>query len=50
MILFPKFRVARVSAHIPSGDRALPAYLEVRWFRWRRIWWLGPRIYMDGTR
>jgi hypothetical protein len=50
MIYVPKFRIARVPADIPTGRRALPAYLEVRWFRWRKIWWLGPRIYIDGTR
>ena len=50
MILIPKFHIARQPADIPSGARALQAYLEVRWLWWRRIWWLGPRIYMDGMR
>ena len=50
MILIPKFRVARVTADIPSGRRALPAYIEVRWLWWRWMRWLGPRVYMDGTR
>lgn len=48
--MIPKFRIARVPADVPSGRRYLPAYLEIRWLRWRRVIWFGPRIYLDGIR
>lgn len=46
MILLPKFRIARVPVTLPSKERrALPVYLEMRWLRWRKVIWLGRRIY-----
>lgn len=51
MTIIPKFRIQRVPSECHAGGkRALPAYLEVRWFNWRRVWWLGPKLYLDGHR
>lgn len=50
MTLIPRFRVARAIGRIASGDRSLPAYVEVRWLWWRRMWWCGPRVYRDQAK
>jgi hypothetical protein len=51
VIWIPKVRIARAIANCHAGgERAVPCYIEVRWFDWRWMRWLGPRVFRDQAK
>lgn len=49
--ILPRVRLGRVPTDCGAGgQRAVPVYIEIKWWQWRWFAWLGPRTHADKHR